>query len=223
MGVDPQLFTCSYLSCPGKADRTSGNRMWMNSEMLNSLVYWENPRDSGIAFGPVLVCLMAVRYISLISVIGNLALALVTATVSFRIYKSVLAAVNKSTEGHPFRQFMETDVTLPADKVSQLVDSMLTRLNNLLTKLKTVFLVEDVVESVKFGVAMYLLTYVGAWINGLTLVILAWIGLFSLPRVYRDNQKQIDEAVLPLKAKLEELQARLAAAIPASITGKKEE
>ena len=53
---------------------------------------------------------------------------------------------------------------------------------------------------------MYLLTYVGALLNGLTLVIAAWVGLFSLPRLYRDNQKQIDNAVLPLRAKMEELQ-----------------
>ena len=37
------------------------------------------------------------------SVLGNLSLALVTATMSFRIYKSVLAAVNKTQEGHPFK------------------------------------------------------------------------------------------------------------------------
>ena len=30
-------------------------------------------------------------------------MALVTATMSFRIYKSVLAAVNKNQEGHPFK------------------------------------------------------------------------------------------------------------------------
>ena len=38
-----------------------------------------------------------------LSVLGNLSLALVTATMSFRIYKSVLAAVNKTNEGHPFK------------------------------------------------------------------------------------------------------------------------
>merc|ERR1712107_798935 len=130
----------------------------------------------------MLVCLLAVRYISLISVIGNVALALVTATISFRIYKSVLAAVNKSSEGHPFRQFMDSDVALPADKVSQLTDSLVNRMNNTLAKLKSIFL----------------LTYVGAILNGLTVLILAWVGLFSLPPVYRDNQKQIDDAVLPL-------------------------
>ena len=58
--------------------------MWFDSGVLSSLVYWENPRESGMVMGPVLVCLLAVRYISLISVIGNLALALVTATLSFR-------------------------------------------------------------------------------------------------------------------------------------------
>ena len=34
---------------------------------------------------------------------------------------------------------------------------------------------------------MYLLTYVGALLNGLTLLIVSWVGLFSLPRVYRSG------------------------------------
>ena len=42
-----------------------------------------------------------------------------------------------------------------------------------------------------------------------TLVILAWVAAFSVPRVYRDNQTQIDNAILPLKAKLDELQVRI--------------
>merc|ERR1712236_114700 len=127
-------------------------RMWLSPDQMNSLLYWDNPRDSGIACGSVLVCLLAVRYISLISVIGNLALALVTATLSFRIYKSVLAAVNKSQEGHPFRQLLEVDVTVPNDKLSQIINSIVSRINSSLSKLKDIFLVRDVLESVKFAV-----------------------------------------------------------------------
>jgi len=197
--------------------------MWMNSDMFRSLIYWENPRDSGVAFGPVLVCLLAVRYISLISVIGNLSLALVTATLSFRIYKSVLAAVNKSQEGHPFRQFLEIDVTLPNDKVSQIINSIVSRINQTLSTLKAIFLVQDIILSAKFALGMYLLSYVGAMLNGLTVLTMTWVGIFSLPRLYRDNQNQIDDAILPLKAKMDELQAKLMAAVPASLTGKKEE
>merc|ERR1711892_825357 len=198
-------------------------RMWLNPDQMNSLVYWDNPRDSGIACGSVLVCLLAVRYISLISVIGNLPLALVTATMSFRIYKSVLAAVNKTQEGHPFKQFLDIDVALPADKVTEITDGLFNKVNSILAKLKSVLLVENVIESLKFAVAMYLLTYIGAIMNGLTIVTLVWVGYFSIPRIYRDNQKQIDEAILPLKSKLEDLQSKLQAALPASIVGKKEE
>merc|ERR1711892_1222253 len=199
------------------------SRMWLNPDQMNSLLYWDNPRDSGIACGSVLVCLLAVRYISLISVIGNLSLARVTATMSFRIYKSVLAAVNKTQEGHPFKQFLDIDVTLPADKVAEITDGLFAKLNSILSKLKSVLLVENVLESIKFAVAMYLLSYIGALMNGLTIVTLAWVGQFSLPRVYRDNQKQIDEAINPLKSKLDDLQAKLQSSLPASIVGKKEE
>merc|ERR1711913_211145 len=199
------------------------SKMWLSSGQWNSLLYWDNPRDSGVLCGSVLVCLLAVRYISLISVLGNLSLALVTATMSFRIYKSVLAAVNKTQEGHPFKQFLDIDVALPADKVAEITDGLFAKLNSILAKLKSVLLVENVLESIKFAVAMYLLTYIGALMNGLTIVTLAWVAIFSLPRVYRDNQKQIDEAINPLKSKLDDLQAKLQSSLPASIVGKKEE
>ena len=49
---------------------------------------------------------------SFLSVCGNLALALLTATMAFRIYKSVLAAVNKGGEGHPFRVRKELTILI---------------------------------------------------------------------------------------------------------------
>merc|ERR1712183_916627 len=107
-------------------------RMWLNPDQMNSLLYWDNPRDSGIVCGSVLVCLLAVRYISLISVLGNLSLALVTATMSFRIYKSVLAAVNKTQEGHPFKAFLDVDITLPESQVTSVLESLAAKINSVL-------------------------------------------------------------------------------------------
>ena len=77
--------------------------VWLSPEVQHDLIYWKNPRDTGIIFGSVLVVLLAVKYVSVISVVANLSLALITATMAFRIYKSVLAAVNKSQDGHPFK------------------------------------------------------------------------------------------------------------------------
>merc|ERR1711950_8407 len=199
------------------------SKMWLSSAQFNSLLYWDQPRDSGIICGSVLVCLLAVRYISLISVIGNLSLALVTATMSFRIYKSVLAAVNKNQEGHPFKAFLDIDIRIPEAQLTSALENAGARVNGLLAALKAIILVENIVESAKFAVGMYLVGYLGALMTGLTLVTLAWIGVFSLPRIYKDNQAKIDEALMPLLTKYEELAGKVSAALPASVTGKKEE
>merc|ERR1712116_1380 len=188
-----------------------------------ALVYWDNPRDSGIVCGSLLVCLLAVRYISLISVIGNLSLALVTATMSFRIYKSVLAAVNKNQEGHPFKAFLDVDIRIPEAQLTAAVENAGARINGLLAALKAAILVENLVESAKFAVGMYLVSYLGKLMTGLTLVTLVWAGIFSLPKIYKDNQAKIDEALMPLLTKYEELAGKVSAALPASVTGKKEE
>ncbi len=75
-------------------------------------------------------------------------------------------------------------------------------------------------------IGMYLLTVVGRWVNGLTLATLLWLLAFSLPKVYKDNQKSIDEALAPIKQKYEEFAAKMRASLPANVTGavqKKEE
>jgi len=52
---------------------------------------------------------------------------------------------------------------------------------------------------------MYLLSGVGKRVNGVTLLTLAWSLVFSLPKVYRDNQQKVDEALAPVLAKWNEL------------------
>lgn len=78
-------------------------KMWLTPEVKEHLIYWKNPRDSGIIFGFVLVFLLGIRYVSIISVLANMSLALITSTMAFRIYKSVLSMVNKTQDGHPFK------------------------------------------------------------------------------------------------------------------------
>merc|ERR1712211_90116 len=125
---------------------TSTGTMLLSNPRVRSLVYWDNPRDSGIVCGSLLVCLLAVRYISLISVIGNLSLALVTATMSFRIYKSVLAAVTKNQEGHPFKAFLDVDIRIPEAQLTAAVENTGARINGLLAALKAAILVENLVD-----------------------------------------------------------------------------
>lgn len=67
------------------------------------LVYWRDPKKSAVAFGMSLLVLLSLATFSVISVLSYLLLALLCVTITFRIYKSVIQAVQKSGEGHPFK------------------------------------------------------------------------------------------------------------------------
>jgi len=195
------------------------DKMWLTPELKEHLIYWKNPRDSGIAFGSVLVILLAVKYVSIISVVANLALALITSTMAFRIYKSVLSAVNKAHDGHPFKPYLEFDVQLPVDKVCELAVLGARHLNLGLATSKSAIMGENMVLSLKFAAVMYGLTYVGRMFNVVTLLIAAWIFIFSAPKVYKDNQAKIDEALKPIKEKVDELLGK----VKATTTDKKQD
>jgi len=169
---------------------------WFNPEKLHPIVaeyvYWRDPKKSGIGFSASLVLLLSLKYFSFISVVAYLTLALLSVTVSFRIYKNVLQAVQKSNEGHPFKDYLEMDITLSQDKVSETVEVFISHVNCVTGKLRSLVLVEDLFDTLKLVILAWCLTYVGAWFNGLTLVILALVSAFTLPKVYETNKAQID-------------------------------
>uniref|UniRef100_A0A182YGT3 Reticulon-like protein n=1 Tax=Anopheles stephensi TaxID=30069 RepID=A0A182YGT3_ANOST len=70
---------------------------------VESLIYWRDIKKSAVVFGGGLAILLAMSLFSLISVFSYLSLLLLFGTISFRIYKNVLQAVQKTSEGHPFK------------------------------------------------------------------------------------------------------------------------
>ncbi|KAF4521290.1 hypothetical protein B566_EDAN002294 [Ephemera danica] len=186
---------------------------------LGQLVYWRDPKKSGVVFGTLLVVLLSLTVVSLISVVAYLSLAILTGTIIFRVYKSILQAVQKTEDGHPFKELLEADITLTQDKVQEVTELAVSHVNGAVTELRRLFLVEDLVDSIKFGVLLWCLTYVGAWFNGLTLIILAFVGAFTLPKVYENNKAQIDQYLDLVRSKMADVSNKVKAAIP---LGKKE-
>lgn len=197
---------------------------WFNPDRLNprveSLIYWRDPKKSGPVFGGVLLVLLALTYFSLISVVAYLSLIGLTVTIAFRIYKNIVQAVQKTGDGHPFKEILELDVSLPQDKVKEISEVAVAHINAAVVELRRLFLVEDLVDSIKFGVLLWTLTYLGAWFNGMTLIIIAWVALFTLPKVYETNKTQIDANLEIVRTKLAEITSKVKAAIP---IGKKAE
>ncbi|XP_061552227.1 reticulon-1a isoform X2 [Phycodurus eques] len=178
------------------------------------LLYWRNVKQSGAVFSGVLLLLFSLTQFSVVSVGAYLALAALSATISFRIYKSVLQAVQKTDEGHPFKGYLEMEISLSQEQISKYADKILLYTNTCMRELRRLFLVQDLIDSFKFAVLMWLLTYVGALFNGLTLVILAVVSMFTMPVVYEKHQAQIDQYVGLIWTHVNSVVGKIQAKIP---------
>lgn len=181
---------------------------------LVDLLYWRDVKTTGVVFGAALLLLLSLTLCSIVSVCSYIGLALLSVTICFRIYKGILQAIQKSDEGHPFKQYLDQEVALSADMVHKYSDMALAKLNKSIGELRRVFLVEDLVDSIKFAVLMWILTYVGSLFNGLTILILALVGLFSCPIVYEKHQAQIDHYLALVNNQVKDIVGKIQAKVP---------
>uniref|UniRef100_A0A672I880 Reticulon n=1 Tax=Salarias fasciatus TaxID=181472 RepID=A0A672I880_SALFA len=168
------------------------------------LVQWKEPKKSAAAFGMSMLVLVSVATLSVISVVSYLLLACLCVTITFRVYKSVIQAIQKSDEGHPFRSLLQRDISVSSESIRQLADQTLIHLNWFTCQGRRLLLVEDLVDSLKLAAVMWVMTYIGAVFNGVTILIIADVISFTTPLIYQKKKVHIDHQVALLRSKLEE-------------------
>jgi len=202
------------------AKTSKGEPVRVIPDCVIDLIYWRDVKKSGIVFGSMLVLLLSLALFSVLSVVAYLSLAGLTVTITFVVYKKVLGAVQKTSDGHPFKAYLEFDVSLPEERLHQVADAIMKNSTSSIKELRRLFLVEDLVDSLKFGLLLWVLTYIGAWFNGMTIIILGVIGLFTLPKVYETYQVQIDQYIDLARTQINNVVTQVRAKIP---IGKKKE
>ncbi|XP_034465620.1 reticulon-3-like isoform X3 [Hippoglossus hippoglossus] len=200
----------SYVPSPSKAQP----HPLMQFPKVVDLLYWRDVKSTGVVFGAGLLLLLSLTLCSIVSVCSYIGLALLSVTICFRIYKGILQAIQKSDEGHPFKLYLDRDLALSEDVVHKYSDSFLARMNKTICELRRLFLVEDLVDSIKFAVLMWILTYVGGLFNGLTLIILGLVAVFSCPIVYEKYQVQIDHYVSLVNNQIQSVVGTIQAKVP---------
>uniref|UniRef100_A0A3P8SQL3 Reticulon n=1 Tax=Amphiprion percula TaxID=161767 RepID=A0A3P8SQL3_AMPPE len=200
----------AYVRSPSKAQP----HPLMQFPTVVDLLYWRDVKTTGVVFGAALLLLLSLTVCSIVSVCSYIGLALLSVTICFRIYKGILQAIQKSDEGHPFKQYLDQEVALSEDMVHKYSDMVLAKLNKTVGELRRLFLVEDLVDSIKFAVLMWILTYVGALFNGLTILILALVGVFSCPIIYEKHQAQIDHYLALVNNQIKDVVGKIQAKVP---------
>uniref|UniRef100_A0A673K1S1 Reticulon n=1 Tax=Sinocyclocheilus rhinocerous TaxID=307959 RepID=A0A673K1S1_9TELE len=169
-------------------------------EQVVDLLYWRDLQRTGVVFGASLFLLLSLSVCSIISVISYVALALLSVTISFRIYKGILQAVQKSEDGHPFKMYLDKDVGISSELVHKYGDTALAHFNSLIKELRRLFLVEDLVDSLKLVYTFHLPTCL--------------IGAFSWPVIYEKHQAQIDHYYGLVNKQIKDVLGKIQAKIP---------
>ncbi|KAM6223643.1 reticulon-2 [Rhynchocyon petersi] len=182
--------------------------------LVADLLYWKDTRTSGAVFTGLMVSLLCLLHFSIVSVAAHVALLLLCGTISLRVYRKVLQAVHRGDGANPFQAYLDVDLTLTQEQTERLSKQIASRVVSAVIQLRHFFLVEDLVDSLKLALLFYILTFVGAVFNGLTLLILGVIGLFTFPLLYRQHQVQIDQYVGLVTNQLSHIKAKIRAKIP---------
>ncbi|XP_036380913.1 reticulon-2-like isoform X1 [Megalops cyprinoides] len=166
----------------------------MASKVMD-LIYWREMERTGIVFTGLVVGLLCMFQLSAITVVSHLSLAVMCFTVPVRLLFKVLELLRWSSGAHPFQSFLDTDSTLTEDQTVFYVHRIVVMLATGVTEVNRLLFVASLFDTLKFILLMYLLTYVGVLCNGLTLLIIGVICVFSLPLFYKRQQERIDKVV----------------------------
>ncbi|XP_069405289.1 reticulon-2 isoform X2 [Ovis canadensis] len=196
-------------------DSTDQSEFTLESHVLVvDLLHWKDVKTSGVVFTGLMVSLLSLLHFSIVSVAAHVALLLLCGTISLRVYRKVLQAVHRGDGANPFQAYLDVDLTLTQEQTERLSQQIASRVVSAAIQLRHFFLVEDLVDSLKLALLFYILTFVGAVFNGLTLLILGVIGVFTVPLLYRQHQAQIDQYVGLVTNQLSHIKTKIRAKIP---------
>ncbi|XP_067140155.1 reticulon-1-A-like [Centruroides vittatus] len=167
------------------------------------LVYWKDPYKTGIVFGTGLILLLSLTWYSIISVVAHLSLIGLMMGMGFKIYKNLSYVTHFGED--PLENYFNMDVTKSSEQIHRHVDIMLGYGNEGWKSLRRLFLMENIMDSLKFGLILYCMTYIGSWINGMTLINMAYVSFFTVPKLYETYRDQIDSSAEYLKIHINSL------------------
>ncbi|CAH8831921.1 unnamed protein product [Trichobilharzia szidati] len=172
---------------------------------LRSIIYWRKPIITGVVLAVLLTVEFSFMCLSAISFVAYIGLALLVAVNLMRLYYQFIA----KTEQNFIREYLEREITVPEEKAVNVARRLSEVMNKGIVRTRQIFLLTDPGASIKFAVILYLLTYIGAQFNFLTLCVLFTFGIFCVPKFYERYQPEIDKMMELAKSKLDVVSSQI--------------
>lgn len=135
---------------------------------------------------------------------------------ALRLLLTARSAVSKSEFEHPLKAYLSKDIQVPKEKADLVGEKVAEVTVSITTKLRNLFLVDDLSDSLKLLVVLYILSYIALWFSGITLSFIGFIGAFIVPKIYDMYQTEIDSCMRKIKSAVDEVLQKITAKVPAT-------
>ncbi|OCT66113.1 reticulon-2-like [Xenopus laevis] len=176
---------------------------------VKDLLYWRDTLLSTGCLTGVTLSLLCPSQFSVISVFAYGCLIILSVTLTLRLYIKLLHALKRGNGANPFQYYLDADLKLTTKQAEEITAHALSLASTTICSLRSLFLVEELKDSLKFLVIVYLLTYVGEVFNGITVLLLCVIGAFTFPVLYKHHQTQVDHYVSLVSKKVNAFRSKI--------------
>ncbi|XP_065661322.1 reticulon-3-B isoform X2 [Hydra vulgaris] len=169
--------------------------LWINENINVSiirLIYWCDIQRSMLTFAGVLFLLLSLYYYPVIQVVSVFGLSLLIVAFLYRIGMTVVNAVQKTSTEHPFKNLLEEKIEISEQSVAKWSSILCSYGNKTIKTCQHLFLINDIFDSLKFGLFLWLVSYIGSCLSVLTLMIIVFILLFTVPKFYEEKQNEVE-------------------------------
>jgi len=164
-----------------------------NKKEVMELLYWRDIISSLVALSVLLLTMYALRTSSFLLVLSYVFISALTVTNLLKAYKWVTGLVTGKQQSNPLQQFLDMNVELKEECVEEYTKLAVKHVNCFVTTTRDLIFMKNMICSAKFFLVCWVMGYVGAAFNFLTLLTFATIGAFAVPLVYEKNQVLIDD------------------------------
>ncbi|XP_028403695.1 reticulon-1-A-like [Dendronephthya gigantea] len=172
------------------------------------ILYWRDPKKTGPIFVACLLLLYGFHHFSVVTVVTYLLKISLLPTLLFRLVISLKAALTKTECEHPFKDALDSNIeSLVGMSLPKFVKVML-------QECRRILLVEDVVDTVKVLAIVHVVSYLGEWFSGITLLFLGLVALFTIPKFYDVYKHEIHNMTDKVSKVMEDVKTRILAFIP---------
>lgn len=176
------------------------------------ILYWRDPKKTGVIFVACLLLLYSFHHFSVVTVLTYLLKISLLPTLLFRLVISLKAAITKTECEHPFKEGLELDIdTLVGTSDKTVLPKFL---KGMIHECRRILLVEDTVDTLKVLAIVHMVSYLGDWFSGITLLFLCLIATFTVPKLYDVYRHEIHNLIDKVSKIFQDISTRVLAHIP---------